>query len=70
MGNTMSLSIIETTENIKYIDLLLENIPTYKTYPRIVGETGGKDFVMVHPTADVDTVVTALARGAFEYQGQ
>ena len=47
-----------------------ENIPTYKTYPRIVGETGGKDFVMVHPTADVDTVVTALARGSFEYQGQ
>jgi 1-pyrroline-5-carboxylate dehydrogenase len=47
-----------------------ENIPKYKTYPRIVGETGGKDFVMVHPTADVDTVVTALARGAFEYQGQ
>jgi 1-pyrroline-5-carboxylate dehydrogenase len=47
-----------------------ENIPKYKTYPRIVGETGGKDFVMVHPTADVDTVVTALARGSFEYQGQ
>jgi len=47
-----------------------ENIPKYKTYPRIVGETGGKDFVMVHPTADVDTVVTALATGAFEYQGQ
>ena len=47
-----------------------ENIPKCKTYPRIVGETGGKDFVMVHPTADVDTVVTALARGAFEYQGQ
>ena len=47
-----------------------ENIPKYKSYPRIVGETGGKDFVMVHPTADVDTVVTALARGAFEYQGQ
>ena len=47
-----------------------ENIPNYKSYPRIVGETGGKDFVMVHPTADVDTVVTALARGAFEYQGQ
>jgi 1-pyrroline-5-carboxylate dehydrogenase len=47
-----------------------ENIPKYKTYPRIVGETGGKDFVMVHPTAFVDTVVTALARGAFEYQGQ
>ena len=46
------------------------NISTYKTYPRIVGETGGKDFVMVHPSADVDTVVAALARGAFEYQGQ
>jgi len=47
-----------------------ENIAKYKSYPRIVGETGGKDFVMVHESADVDTVVTALARGAFEYQGQ
>ena len=47
-----------------------ENISNYKSYPRIVGETGGKDFVMVHESADVDTVVTALARGAFEYQGQ
>ena len=47
-----------------------ENIASYKSYPRIVGETGGKDFVMVHPSADVDTVVTALARGAFEFQGQ
>ena len=47
-----------------------ENIPRHKSYPRIVGETGGKDFVMVHPSADVDTVVTALARGAFEFQGQ
>jgi 1-pyrroline-5-carboxylate dehydrogenase len=47
-----------------------ENIPKYKSYPRIVGETGGKDFVMVHKSADVDTVVTALARGAFEFQGQ
>ena len=47
-----------------------ENISSYKSYPRIVGETGGKDFVMVHPSADVDTVVAALARGAFEYQGQ
>jgi len=46
------------------------NIHKYKTYPRIVGETGGKDFVMVHKSADVDTTVTALARGAFEYQGQ
>lgn len=46
------------------------NIHKYKTYPRIVGETGGKDFVMVHPSADIDAVVTGLARGAFEFQGQ
>ena len=47
-----------------------KNTPIYKSYPRIVGETGGKDFVMVHKSADADAVVTALARGAFEYQGQ
>ena len=47
-----------------------ENIPKYRTYPRIVGETGGKDFVLVHESADVNEVATALARGAFEYQGQ
>ena len=47
-----------------------ENIGIYKSYPRIVGETGGKNFVIAHSSADVDTVVTALARGAFEYQGQ
>lgn len=46
------------------------NIPIYKSYPRIVGETGGKDFVLIHKSADVDVAVTALARGAFEYQGQ
>lgn len=46
------------------------NMPKYKTYPRIVGETGGKDFVLIHKSADVDTAVTALARGAFEFQGQ
>lgn len=46
------------------------NIAKYRSYPRIVGETGGKDFVMVHPSADVDAVVAGLARGAFEYQGQ
>jgi len=46
------------------------NMGTYKTYPRIVGETGGKDFVMVHPSADADVVATALLRGAFEFQGQ
>lgn len=47
-----------------------DNIHNYRTYPRIVGETGGKDFVMVHPTANVHAVATALVRGAFEYQGQ
>ncbi|NOX84772.1 MAG: L-glutamate gamma-semialdehyde dehydrogenase [Chlorobi bacterium] len=46
------------------------NIAKYKTYPRIVGETGGKDFVLAHKSADVDQVVTALVRGAFEFQGQ
>lgn len=47
-----------------------ENVSRYRSYPRIVGETGGKDFVIAHKSADVDTVVTALARGAFEFQGQ
>jgi 1-pyrroline-5-carboxylate dehydrogenase len=46
------------------------NTGKYKSYPRIVGETGGKDFVMVHHSADVDATVTALLRGSFEYQGQ
>ncbi|HLV47333.1 MAG TPA: L-glutamate gamma-semialdehyde dehydrogenase [Flavobacterium sp.] len=47
-----------------------QNINKYKTYPRIVGETGGKDFVWVHPSSDAKEVATALSRGAFEYQGQ
>jgi 1-pyrroline-5-carboxylate dehydrogenase len=47
-----------------------ENLSRYRSYPRIVGETGGKDFVFVHSSADPDAVVTALIRGAFEYQGQ
>jgi 1-pyrroline-5-carboxylate dehydrogenase len=46
------------------------NIGSYATYPRLVGETGGKDFVVAHPSADVDVLRTALVRGAFEYQGQ
>ncbi len=46
------------------------NIHKYKTYPRIVGETGGKDFVLAHPSANVKQVVTGLIRGAFEFQGQ
>lgn len=47
-----------------------KNMGMYKSYPRIVGETGGKDFVIAHKSADVDVLVTALLRGAFEYQGQ
>lgn len=47
-----------------------QNIHKYKTYPRIVGETGGKDFVWAHPSSDAKEVATALSRGAFEYQGQ
>ncbi|SDC00636.1 L-glutamate gamma-semialdehyde dehydrogenase [Niabella drilacis] len=47
-----------------------KNIPRYKSYPRIVGETGGKDFVVVHKSARPDVVATALLRGAFEFQGQ
>ena len=46
------------------------NIDLYKNYPRIVGETGGKDFILVHSSADIDIAVAALLRGAFEYQGQ
>ena len=46
------------------------NIHTYKTYPKIVGETGGKDFIVSHPSANVKQVVTGITRGAFEFQGQ
>jgi 1-pyrroline-5-carboxylate dehydrogenase len=46
------------------------NIRRYKSYPRIVGETGGKDFIFAHPSADVPALVTAMVRGSFEYQGQ
>ena len=46
------------------------NIHNYKTYPRIVGETGGKDFIVAHPSADAKQVATAISRGAFEFQGQ
>ncbi len=46
------------------------NIEGYRNYPRIVGETGGKDFIVAHPSADLDSVATAIVRGSFEYQGQ
>jgi 1-pyrroline-5-carboxylate dehydrogenase len=47
-----------------------ENVGRYRSYPRIVGETGGKDFIVAHPSADPEEVAVAVARGAFEYQGQ
>ena len=47
-----------------------ERIADYRTYPRLVGETGGKDFILAHPSADPDVVTTAMIRGAFEFQGQ
>lgn len=46
------------------------NIFNYRSYPRIVGETGGKDYIVAHPSADVKALITAISRGAFEYQGQ
>ena len=46
------------------------NIASYRQYPRIVGETGGKDFILAHPSADIDALSTAILRGAFEFQGQ
>jgi 1-pyrroline-5-carboxylate dehydrogenase len=47
-----------------------ERLTSYRNFPRLVGETGGKDFVFAHPSADIDTLAVALVRGAFEYQGQ
>jgi 1-pyrroline-5-carboxylate dehydrogenase len=47
-----------------------ENIARYRNYPRIVGETGGKDFIVAHPSADLDSLAAAILRGSFEYQGQ
>lgn len=49
---------------------MADNLKNYRGYPRIVGETGGKDFVFAHPSADTQALATALVRGAFEYQGQ
>ena len=51
-------------------ETIAKNMANYRSYPRIVGETGGKDFVVAHPSADPDVLVTAILRGAFEFQGQ
>ena len=61
-GSTNTFNMIWTTVG--------KNLPMYRCYPRLVGETGGKDFVFAHNSADVDMLVVALVRGAFEYQGQ
>ncbi|RJQ80970.1 L-glutamate gamma-semialdehyde dehydrogenase [Pseudonocardiaceae bacterium YIM PH 21723] len=60
-----------STKTFKYLwRHIAENLDNYRAYPRIVGETGGKDFVVAHPSAEPNGLVTALVRGAFEYQGQ
>ncbi|SMC85499.1 L-glutamate gamma-semialdehyde dehydrogenase [Kibdelosporangium aridum] len=60
-----------STRTFKYLWRTIgENLDTYRAYPRIVGETGGKDFVVAHGSADPSALVTGLVRGAFEYQGQ
>ncbi len=60
-----------STKTFRYMwKTIGENISGYRNYPRIVGETGGKDFVVVHPSADITPIPAALLRGAFEYQGQ
>ena len=47
-----------------------ENLVDYRSYPRLVGETGGKDFILAHPSADPEALAIAIVRGGFEYQGQ
>jgi 1-pyrroline-5-carboxylate dehydrogenase len=59
-----------TTTFKKLWRTIADHLDSYRSYPRIVGETGGKDFVVAHPSADPSAVTTALVRGAFEYQGQ
>jgi 1-pyrroline-5-carboxylate dehydrogenase len=54
----------------KFWKTISDNLHIYDSYPKLVGETGGKDFIFVHPSADADAVATAIVRGAFEYQGQ
>ena len=54
----------------KFWKTISDNLSSYDSYPKLVGETGGKDFIFVHQSADVDAVATAIVRGAFEYQGQ
>ncbi len=60
-----------STQTFRYMwKLIGNNIDKYKSYPRIVGETGGKDFIVAHPSANADALAVAMVRGAYEYQGQ
>ncbi|RLG75132.1 MAG: 1-pyrroline-5-carboxylate dehydrogenase [Thermoprotei archaeon] len=69
--NLAGVHFTGSTETFKKIwKTIGENIWTYKSFPRIVGETGGKDFIFLHKSADIDEAVVAIIRGAFEYQGQ
>ena len=72
--NHPDLAGIHFTGSTEVFNLLWQtvgqNIGKYRSYPRLVGETGGKDFIFAHPSADPDQLVTAIVRGAFEYQGQ
>lgn len=69
-----SFAGLHFTGSTSVFDTLWRNVsdrlPQYRNYPRLVGETGGKDFVVAHPSADTDALAVALLRGAFEYQGQ
>ena len=66
-----ALNFTGSTKTFKYLwQKVAQNIDTYQTFPRIVGETGGKNYHFVHQSADLDSVVGATVRGAFEYQGQ
>ncbi len=70
-GEFAGLHFTGSTETFQGMwNTIAGNLPKYKGYPRIVGETGGKDFVFAHPSADARALVVALVRGAFEYQGQ
>ena len=66
------LAGVHFTGSTSVFDSILQRTgrTSYRNYPRIVGETGGKNFIVVHPTADLDAVAAAVVRGAFEYQGQ
>jgi 1-pyrroline-5-carboxylate dehydrogenase len=69
--NFAGLHFTGSTRTFKYLwRRIAENLDHYRSYPRIVGETGGKDFVLAHPSADPAALVAGLVRGAFEYQGQ